>query len=171
MNQPAKLTISFDFLTQYPSRRDSEEEATLGRLIICAGNETLTSMEPSEPGPIVSALPLATWLAANWWRIRTEEMPSGHEPDLDWWQSHSIAESANGFAWPDITLWAQSDHMMVKSEPTPQDKHAPYLGAKGGPANRHRQGIVQQDGNGTDSKNSGQAESGGIRPDQTPSPT
>ena len=131
-----ELEITFRFIDRnhrtYQRIRgeDREEWLTEGDLVVRAGETLLTRTHEGEDGPTVSAHPLAEWLAGNWWRIRTEGRPP--EPDIDWWQSHNMMESAHGFVWPNITVWRKDDHLMVTSEATQEPSHLRYLGAEGG---------------------------------------
>lgn len=130
MNTPQHLRINFASMETRQPQPDPED-ATMGRLSIYAGPIILTRMKPSRSGPIVSSLPLAEWLAANWWRLANEPRPQD-EPELDWWQSHCIIEAGQGFVWPNITLWAEDGHMLVRSKPTSEPSHALYTGANRG---------------------------------------
>ena len=126
-----ELVINHSLLT-YTETPAGPEEATTGRLVIHAGPLILTAIKPSRSGPIVSSLHLANWLAANWFRIRLETRPN-HDPDLDWWQSHCMQEAANGYQWPNITLWAsENGEMLVTSEATPDMTNTTYAGANDG---------------------------------------
>lgn len=124
-----ELLINHSLLTQIQPYT-GPEEATTGRLAIHAGPLILTAIKPSRPGPIVSSLHLATWLAANWHRIRLEARPEC--PDTDWWQTHCMLEAGHGYNWPKITLWAGEDHMVVSSEATSDMSTTMYASANGG---------------------------------------
>lgn len=55
---------------------------------------------------IVDPLPLAEWMAANWWRLRWEPEKENltTEQQLDWDMSHRLASSGTGYVWPDLTF-------------------------------------------------------------------
>jgi hypothetical protein len=131
-----QLQITFRFRDRREEKyqgvhgEDKSEWATEGHLALRAGPTLLTRTQDGDDGPVVSAYHLAQWLATNWWRIRTEGRPE--EQDLDWWQSHNMIESANGFIWPNITIWREGDLLKITSEPTTEPSHLKYHGAHDG---------------------------------------
>lgn len=81
------------------------ENSAFGELEIRAGDELLTEVEDRfsqtvRPGVRVSAVHLARWFAANWWRLRWE--PRGNGPE--WSLSHALGAAGGGFLWPFITI-------------------------------------------------------------------
>ena len=124
-----ELLINHSLLTPVQPDMDPEE-ATMGRLVIHAGPMILTAVKPSRPGPIVSSVHLATWLASNWHRLRLEGRPE--RLTIDWLQSHHMQESGHGYSWPKISLWGEADHMLVTSEATPDMSPTVYAGANNG---------------------------------------
>lgn len=115
------------------------EGLTAGRIALSCDGEYLTSFSPryeeyrtEDNQRYLSAYPLAEWLAANWYRLRWETLPSGPDPSLDWHQSHRMGEIGHGYVWPDICIQAGPDRQTVgiSSSPT-MDRVAPihYHGA------------------------------------------
>jgi hypothetical protein len=60
---------------------------------------------------------LATWFAANWWRLRWEPAPAGWTKDADWRLAHSIAGSGGGYVWPNAVFASDCDYLEVAASP------------------------------------------------------
>ncbi len=60
---------------------------------------------------------LATWLAANWWRLRWEPEPRNAKGNIDWRIAHSVASAGGGFAWPNVIFASDGDSLAVASVP------------------------------------------------------
>lgn len=131
------LTISFDWLPYtkkdsswgVPGHRRSESvtgclERTTGYMTIRAGDFSLTRNENTLTGEIsdsvlVSAWPLAKFLARNWWRLNYEQMAEGSRPSLSWRMAHEIPSIGYGFIWPSITISPlEDDCIRISSRPT-----------------------------------------------------
>jgi hypothetical protein len=67
---------------------------------------------------------LATWLAANWWRLRWEPEPRNAKSNVDWRVAHSVASAGGGFAWPNVIFASDGDSLAVAS--IPRLKAAPF---------------------------------------------
>lgn len=101
------------------------EAAAFCELEIVAGGVALTrNMDDRgvmRKGALVSALPFAWWLCANFWRIC-------HEPDLpkrdyipicaleNWRIAHCMTSIGDGYAWPEITFVADGDEMRIRCQ-------------------------------------------------------
>lgn len=104
---------------------DNAEDHTLCRLEIRADEHILTKnvIEDSqdvENSAIVSAWPLAAWLAGNWWRIlhETGQRQSHYgQSTTDWERSHYLPAADYGYQWPRIHL--VSDDKFVHLHMTP----------------------------------------------------
>lgn len=96
-----------------------EERATAAHIQISSNGVDLTenidSFSPTtNPSAFLSAYPLATWFAWNWYRIRWEPKASG----LSWALAHRMATVGSGFSWPNITFVSDGFRMTVISKPT-----------------------------------------------------
>lgn len=67
---------------------------------------------------VLSAYPLAMWLASSWWRLNWEPLPAhGIYPSLDWRMAHELGAADHGFVWPRIILASDGDMIQVWAGP------------------------------------------------------
>jgi Zn-dependent peptidase ImmA (M78 family) len=67
---------------------------------------------------LVSAYPLAMWLASSWWRLHWEPLPAhGVPPSVDWRMAHEMGAANYGFVWPQIVFASDSEVMQVWAVP------------------------------------------------------
>lgn len=99
-----------------------------GSLKISANSYSLTRNEDDWSKTVknttrVSAYPLAMWLAASWWRLRWEPLPSGIVSS-SWRMAHELSASGYGFLWPKIAFACDGESMQIWSAPSrPESKH------------------------------------------------
>ena len=80
---------------------------------------------------LLSAYPLAEWLAWNWWRLRWEPSGRGH----GWRFAHAMATIGEGYVWPNLTIFPDGERVTISTRPTnPMDEFAvryinEYVGA------------------------------------------
>lgn len=79
-------------------------------------NEDIWSRTVKE-SVLVSAYPLAMWLASSWWRLNWEPCPPTR-PDVDWRMAHEMGAANEGFVWPKILFASDLDVMQVWAEPS-----------------------------------------------------
>lgn len=97
---------------------------TTGQLTIRLGDVSLTQNEDTwsktvRDSVLVSAYPLATWLAASWWRLSYEPLPRhGVSPLLDWRMSHEMGAANSGFVWPYVVLASDGDVVQIWALPS-----------------------------------------------------
>ncbi len=127
------------------ARRDGTEIAhTAARLSLHAGPDNLTVnrnvwSDTVHESVLVSAYPLALWLAAHWWRLHWEPLLAPGTPvGLDWRKAHEMEAAGYGFVWPHI-LWAsdgEAMHVWAVAARTQERKRkvVHYLKGTGGPA-------------------------------------
>jgi len=72
-----------------------------------------------DEAPPLSALPLAQWLAANWWRLRWEPAPAQASRQTDWKMAHEVAAAGGGFLWPRVAFIADGETIEAHCEPSP----------------------------------------------------
>lgn len=72
---------------------------------------------------IVSAYPLATWLAHSWWRLLYEPLPI-KSPSTDWRVTHEMGAINHGFVWPRIALISDSEYIHIFAKSNNVDKHS-----------------------------------------------
>ncbi|PPC89433.1 MAG: hypothetical protein CTY34_11425 [Methylobacter sp.] len=63
---------------------------------------------------LVSAYPLAMWLASSWWRLNFEPLPvHGVIPSTDWRMAHEMGAANHGFVWPKVLFSSDSEVMQI----------------------------------------------------------
>lgn len=63
---------------------------------------------------LVSAYPIAMWLASSWWRLNFEPLPAhGIRPAIDWRMAHELGAANHGFVWPQIIFASDSEAIQV----------------------------------------------------------
>lgn len=67
---------------------------------------------------------LATWFAANWWRLRWEPETSSSANDINWRITHGMATAGGGYVWPNIIFASDGETLAVASRP--HSKPAPF---------------------------------------------
>lgn len=106
---------------------DTAMDAALCALKIAVADHVLTRNISCEDGAIsetavVSAWPLAAWLADNWWRLLYETGSGGNwfqKPylSLEWKTAHSLIAADYGFQWPNIQFVSDAGNVSVKMWP------------------------------------------------------
>lgn len=66
---------------------------------------------------LVSAYPLAIWLASSWWRLNWESLPKGARPSVEWRMAHELGTADHGFVWPQIIFASDCEAMQVWALP------------------------------------------------------
>lgn len=61
---------------------------------------------------LISAYPLAMWLASSWWRLNWEPLPP-YRPSLDWRMAHELGAANYGFVWPRILFVSDCESIKV----------------------------------------------------------
>lgn len=96
-----------------------EVRDTTGQLAISVGGVCLTQNEDIwsrtiRDSVLVSAYPLAIWLAESWWRLQFEPFSKfGDTPSPDWRMSHELGAAGHGYVWPRIVLATDGEFMQV----------------------------------------------------------
>ena len=63
---------------------------------------------------LLSAYPLAMWIASSWWRLNFEPLPAhGISPAIDWRMSHELGAADHGFICPMVIFASDGDMMQV----------------------------------------------------------
>ena len=126
------------------TNRDGTEIAhTAARLSLHVGPINLTTnrnvwSDTIHESVLVSAYPLALWLAANWWRLHWEPLLAPGTPvGLDWRKAHEMEAAGYGFVWPH-SLWVsdgEAMHIWAVAARTQDRKRkvVHYLKGTGGP--------------------------------------
>ena len=78
---------------------------------------------------LVSAYPLAMWLASSWWRLSYEPLPlAGWLPTHDWRMAHELGAANHGFVWPRVLFASDGEAVNVWAAPTAaQGQSVQYL--------------------------------------------
>jgi len=99
----------------------AEVLASTGRLRLQVGDIYLTEHEDTFSRTIrqevlVSAYPLAFWLAANWWRLLHEPRPPERlRPSTDWRLAHEWPAANAGIIWPAVVLASEGDTIQFQA--------------------------------------------------------
>ena len=99
----------------------AEVLASTGRLRLQVGDINLTEHEDTFSRTIrqevlVSAYPLAFWLAANWWRLLHEPRPPERlRPSTDWRVAHEWPAANAGTIWPAVVLASEGDTIQFQA--------------------------------------------------------
>lgn len=133
--------MSFGLVCQWLGMKAANaEDYTLCSLEIRAGDYTLTrniaeNSANISDSAVVSAWPLAAWLAWNWWRLLYETGPfrkSGLHvrPSVDWKRAHYLPAADYGYQWPRISLVSDEKFVHIHMAPDPADdiRLARYIG-------------------------------------------
>lgn len=65
---------------------------------------------------LVSAYPLAQWVASSWWRLRYEPLPpAGIAPTVEWRMAHELTAANEGFLWPWVIFASDTESMQLWS--------------------------------------------------------
>lgn len=123
-----KLNLNFDW---FPSGNNSPEiQQTMGRFRFQAEDVNLTEnksiwSEEIEPTVLVSAYPLASWMASSWWRLLFEPLPARSKPSVDWRMAHELTASNQGFVWPRVIFASDTQSMQIwATSSNPADKQS-----------------------------------------------
>ena len=118
-----------------PSGSTPEVAETSAFIEIGVGNESATRCDNEFSGSVtnrvlLSAYPLALWLASSWWRLRWESGQQRREPSLDWKMSHSLAAAGGGFLWPALTFESDGESIKVSMQSSGRVAYEPikYIG-------------------------------------------
>lgn len=99
---------------------DDLEKAFYADIDIAIDEDHLTRLEDLLANTVRNnlrgnAYQLATWFAANWWRIRWEPEISEWSKDPDWRMAHSIASAGGGFVWPNVVFASDGESIAIAS--------------------------------------------------------
>lgn len=100
-----------------------EIAATSAFLEIKVGDSWATKCDSDFSGSVstrvlLSAYPLAMWLASSWWRLRWETSQLRLEPPLDWRMSHLLPAAGSGFIWPDLKFESDGESIQISMHPS-----------------------------------------------------
>ncbi|MBI4024086.1 MAG: hypothetical protein HY360_03840 [Verrucomicrobia bacterium] len=115
-----QMRIEFEWLDRETgSEMDRAFFASIG---LAVGGEYLTRIEDLVAKTVCNhmrgcAWRLATWFAANWWRLRWEPAPDGWTKDADWRLAHSMAASGGGYVWPNMVFTSDCDYIEIAMSP------------------------------------------------------
>jgi hypothetical protein len=96
--------------------------ASTGRLRLQVGDSNLTEHEDTFSRTIrqevlVSAYPLALWLAGNWWRLLHEPRPPERlRPTTDWRLAHEWPAANAGTIWPALVMASEGGTVQFQVE-------------------------------------------------------
>jgi hypothetical protein len=106
--------------------QEPELNSTMANLALHIGPHCLTQNEDTwsktvKDTVVVSAYPLAMWLASSWWRLNHEPLPAqGTQPNMGWRMAHELAAAGQGYVWPQVVLAADGEDITVWARPSLQ---------------------------------------------------
>jgi hypothetical protein len=113
-------TLKFDLAWHVGASQDPVERATFAALTITAGPDQIPITEVDDAlartvrsSIYVPVVPLATWLIANWWRLRWE--PRSDMLSAGWLQAHSLAAVSADVAWPALQITSDGDFIKLEA--------------------------------------------------------
>jgi hypothetical protein len=79
---------------------------------------------------LLSAYPLALWLASSWWRLLWETGQQRVVPSVDWMLSHQLTSAGQGFLWPALLFESDGQSIEISMHPSGRAAFEPikYLG-------------------------------------------
>ncbi|MDO9712373.1 ImmA/IrrE family metallo-endopeptidase [Paracraurococcus lichenis] len=112
-----------DGLTIFADWAAAEGDVTSARIKIdIAGNNASRAenhwSQSIDDAPILSAMPLALWLASFWWRLRWEGKPVVGHCSTSWRMAHEVAAAGYGFLWPRLTFVSDGEIIRAECLPT-----------------------------------------------------
>ena len=98
---------------------DASEQATLASLLIDVGQWRVTQVEDTLAKSVhssarLSALRLAEWFAANWWRLLWDPRANTY----DWLAAHNTRNVGYGYVWPDLSFTSDWQSVHVAARPS-----------------------------------------------------
>ena len=106
-----------------PTDHGREEiRQTSALLRIAVNNRLVTRVDNEWVGSVhetvrLSAYPLALWLAASWWRLLWEPVPTD-TPDAVWRLAHEMRSAGHGYLWPPVRFETDGETVTVHALPT-----------------------------------------------------
>jgi hypothetical protein len=81
---------------------------------------------------VVSAYPMALWIASYWWRILYEPCPSKWDYEslsYNWRSAHELTSSGHGFIWPPLRFIQNGERVLIILQPSsrPSPSNAQYI--------------------------------------------
>ncbi|GAB4293230.1 MAG: hypothetical protein Fur0025_29430 [Oscillatoriaceae cyanobacterium] len=121
-----KLRFNFDWNFDWLQNGNNSPEIqpTMGMFSLEAGVVNLTEnqniwLQQISPNVLLSAYPLALWMASSWWRLLFEPLPPpGIKPSVDWRMAHELAASNQGFIWPRVIFASDTEAMQIWATPS-----------------------------------------------------
>ena len=98
---------------------EATERWTAAEIDIKVGSACATEVEDVVAKTVrssarLSALRLAEWFAANWWRLLWEPRVDTYS----WRASHKVGNAGHGYVWPDLSFSSDWQWVHVRSRPT-----------------------------------------------------
>jgi hypothetical protein len=121
-----KFSFSYDWVHAGAENNPQEHLHTMAQLALYVGDVNLMQnvdvwSKTISENVLVSAYPLAMWLASSWWRLNWEPIHApakGGSPDIDWRMTHELGAANHGFVWPKIILASDNEIMQVFAAPS-----------------------------------------------------
>jgi len=127
---------------------DDLERDTTAYLRIAADGRTATRVSDEFSASLaddvlVALYPLATWLAASWWRLLWEPGPRATPPTA-WRLNHELRSAGAGYLWPILRIEPEDDDILLTVSPSAADSREPvrFLASF---ESRHARSHVEQE--------------------------
>lgn len=97
-----------------PELRDTTAQLALHVGGLCLTQNQDVWSKTVRDSVLVSAYPLALWLAGSWWRLNGEPLPKpGGAPSLDWRMGHELGAANSGYVWPQVVMASDGEAMQI----------------------------------------------------------
>ncbi|WP_199249222.1 hypothetical protein [[Phormidium] sp. ETS-05] len=119
-----RFNFAWNFDRLHNENNSPEIQQTMGMFSLQAGAVNLTEnqniwLQQISPNVLLSAYPLALWMASSWWRLLFEPLPpAGIKPSVDWRMAHELAASNQGFIWPRVIFASDTEAMQIWATPS-----------------------------------------------------
>ena len=115
--------LAFEIEWESPEgARGAELRATWAHLKVRVGDTVVTRVDSLASGSVRSGIylplyPIAEWIASNWWPL-LHEIPSQRSAEgNDYNRRHNLRFGAEGFAFPDLTIYPEGKRVIIKWQP------------------------------------------------------
>lgn len=136
MRSPSPPGRAFEISVDWLGRDSADplERATAAEIgVVLPDGRSLTKIEDTFAQTVrqtarLSAYDLASWFAANWWRLRWEAFADTSA----WRMAHHMAAVGRGFVWPDIVFVSDGRNVQISARPTAGTAFEPIVYLSGG---------------------------------------
>lgn len=115
--------LTFDYEFTPAEHGTPEDRATTAELRLSVGEDVATRVEDAWARSVrervrVACYPLATWLAASWWRLLHEPPSLQATQAVGWRLTHQLAAAGGGYLWPRLTFVPDGEGIDLECRPS-----------------------------------------------------